>query len=120
GAVLVGDAAGHSNPIIGQGLSIAMRDARTVRDALRTGEWRDFSDYGDERVERMRRLRLAADLVGVTYCEDTDDRLDRHARMAELQASDGGVFSVITAIYGGPEVFPAEAFDPVVLDLVRG
>jgi 2-polyprenyl-6-methoxyphenol hydroxylase-like FAD-dependent oxidoreductase len=119
-AVLVGDAAGYSNPIIGQGLSISMRDARSVRDALRSGEWRDFSDYGDERVERMRRLRLAADLVGVAYAEDTDERLVRHARFGELQTTDERVFSVTTAVYGGPEVFPADMFDPTLLDLVRG
>ena len=37
GAVLIGDAAGHNDPIIGQGLSIAMRDARTVRDLVLDG-----------------------------------------------------------------------------------
>ena len=35
GMVLVGDSAGYNSPIIGQGLSIALRDARMVRDALR-------------------------------------------------------------------------------------
>jgi 2-polyprenyl-6-methoxyphenol hydroxylase-like FAD-dependent oxidoreductase len=118
-AVLIGDAAGYNNPIIGQGLSIAMRDARTIRDALRAGEWRDFSEYGNERVERMRRLRLAADLIGVAYTEDADDRIERHARLGELQSSDERVLSVVAAIHGGPEGFPSEAFDPVVLDLVR-
>jgi 2-polyprenyl-6-methoxyphenol hydroxylase-like FAD-dependent oxidoreductase len=34
GAVLIGDAAGWTDPVIGQGLSIALRDARLVRDAL--------------------------------------------------------------------------------------
>jgi 2-polyprenyl-6-methoxyphenol hydroxylase-like FAD-dependent oxidoreductase len=119
GVVLVGDAAGHSNPVIGQGLSIAMRDARMVRDALRAGEWRDFSEYGDERIERMRRLRLAADVVGAVYAEDCDDRLARHARLAELQAADERMFSVIASIHGGPEVFSTDAFDPELLDLVR-
>jgi 2-polyprenyl-6-methoxyphenol hydroxylase-like FAD-dependent oxidoreductase len=32
GVVLIGDAAGHNDPIIGQGLSITYRDVRTVRD----------------------------------------------------------------------------------------
>src|SRR5262249_7983970 len=50
GVVLVADAAGYSNPIIGQGLSIAMRDARTVRDVLRGDDWSPiaFSDYATE------------------------------------------------------------------------
>ena len=37
GVVLIGDAAGHNDPIIGQGLSIAMRDARMVRDLVLDG-----------------------------------------------------------------------------------
>ena len=60
GVVLIGDAAGHNDPIIGEGLSIAMRDARTVRDLVLDGARKpaDFAPYGEERVERMRRLRL--------------------------------------------------------------
>ena len=34
GVVLIGDAAGHDDPIIGQGLSIAYRDVRIVRDLM--------------------------------------------------------------------------------------
>ena len=37
GVVLIGDAAGHNDPIIGQGLSIALRDARIVRDLVLDG-----------------------------------------------------------------------------------
>ena len=37
GVVLVGDAAGHNDPIIGQGLSVALRDARIVRDLILDG-----------------------------------------------------------------------------------
>jgi 2-polyprenyl-6-methoxyphenol hydroxylase-like FAD-dependent oxidoreductase len=35
--VLIGDAAGWKDPIIGQGLSIALRDVRIVTDILRSG-----------------------------------------------------------------------------------
>jgi menaquinone-9 beta-reductase len=35
--VLVGDAAGHNDPIIGQGLSIALRDVRLVGEAILAG-----------------------------------------------------------------------------------
>ena len=34
GVVLIGDAAGHNDPIIGQGLSIAYRDVRILRDLM--------------------------------------------------------------------------------------
>lgn len=63
GVVLIGDAAGWNDPIIGQGLSIAMRDVRIVTDILRTeSDWSKaaFAGYGEERRERMRRLRIAA------------------------------------------------------------
>src|SRR5439155_16952427 len=39
GVVLIGDAAGYNNPIIGQGLSIAIRDARAVLYVLRGDVW---------------------------------------------------------------------------------
>lgn len=77
GVVLVGDAAGHNDPIVGQGLSIALRDARIVRDLILDGASQpaDFVPYGQERSERMRRLRLIADIVSVTYAEDADNRM---------------------------------------------
>jgi 2-polyprenyl-6-methoxyphenol hydroxylase-like FAD-dependent oxidoreductase len=65
--VLIGDAAGHNDPVIGQGLSIGLRDARLVRDLVLDGA-RDasaFVSYGSERMERMRRLRLIADILAM-------------------------------------------------------
>jgi 2-polyprenyl-6-methoxyphenol hydroxylase-like FAD-dependent oxidoreductase len=63
GVVLIGDATGSNDPIIGQGLSIALRDVRIVSDLLRGGsDWSTatFASYGAERQERMRLLRLSA------------------------------------------------------------
>jgi menaquinone-9 beta-reductase len=62
--VLIGDAAGHNDPGIGCGLSVAMRDARRVRDLVLAGARSadDFVPYGAERFERIRRLRLIGDL----------------------------------------------------------
>lgn len=119
GAVLIGDAAGYNNPVIGQGLSIAMRDVRTVRDVLRSGEWSDFSDYAMERLERMRRVRLAADVVGAAFAEDADNRPARHAAFFELQASDERLTSILMGNFAGSEIFPAEIYDDEVLQLVR-
>ena len=62
GVVLIGDAAGWNDPIIGQGLSIALRDVRMVSDILGAGpRWSTtvFAPYAAERRERMRRLRVA-------------------------------------------------------------
>ena len=52
GVVLAGDAAGFSDPTIGEGLSVALRDARLVRDVLLGGEdWSTeaFAPYVEER-----------------------------------------------------------------------
>ena len=55
GVVLVGDAAGHNDPITGQGLAIALRDVRLVSEPILAGR-RDreaFQPYARERLERM-------------------------------------------------------------------
>jgi 2-polyprenyl-6-methoxyphenol hydroxylase-like FAD-dependent oxidoreductase len=119
GAVLVGDAAGYNNPVIGQGLSIALRDVRTVRDVLRSGEWSDFSDYATERMERMRRVRLSADIVGAVFAEDADNRPARHAKFFELQESDERLVSMLAGNFTGPELYAPEMYDDQVLALVR-
>jgi 2-polyprenyl-6-methoxyphenol hydroxylase-like FAD-dependent oxidoreductase len=63
GVVFVGDAGGWNDPIIGQGLSIAMCDVRILTDLLcasRIGPLR-FSLVTERNVRgRMRRLRVAA------------------------------------------------------------
>jgi 2-polyprenyl-6-methoxyphenol hydroxylase-like FAD-dependent oxidoreductase len=62
-AVLIGDAAGFTNPIAGQGLSMALRDVRLVRDAL-AGPRGDltFGRYRREREQRFDRLSAAVAL----------------------------------------------------------
>jgi len=112
GAVLVADAAGYSNPIVGQGLSIAMRDARTVRDVLRGNDWGEaaFDDYATERRERMRRLRFIADTIAIAEAEDADNREARRTKWGELAQTDERAFLVMLGAFGGPEVPPPEAF----------
>ena len=64
GAVLIGDAAGFSNPLIGQGSVVAMRDVRRVSDATAgDDDWSAaaFAPYTAERAERMRRLRFCVE-----------------------------------------------------------
>jgi 2-polyprenyl-6-methoxyphenol hydroxylase-like FAD-dependent oxidoreductase len=122
GVVLVGDAAGHNDPIIGQGLSIALRDARIVRDLVLDGA-RDpaaFRPYGEERVSRMERLRLIADMVAVSQSEDADNRPARRAFMGEkLAAMDPVYFNLLAGAFVGPEQVPDELVDVGVLDRIR-
>lgn len=122
GVVLIGDAAGWNDPIIGQGLSIAMRDARIVRDLIVDGARRpaDFAPYAAERSSRMERVRLLADVLAVTQCEEADNRPRRRAVISEgMDAMDPAVFPLIAAIFAGPETIPAELVDPAILDRIR-
>ena len=123
GVVLVGDAAGHNDPIIGQGLSIALRDARLVRDLVLEGARTAtaFAPYGAERTERMRRLRLIADILAVVEAEDADDRSARRERFDQhLATDDGALFVLMLGAFAGPDQVPAELVDEGWPDRLRG
>lgn len=122
GIVLVGDAAGHNDPIIGEGLSIAMRDVRIVRDLVLAGARtaQAFAPYGEERMERMRRLRLIADVMAVTMVEDCDNRAARRAWFgSRMAAMDPELFPMLAGAFAGPETIPADVVDPTILDRIR-
>jgi 2-polyprenyl-6-methoxyphenol hydroxylase-like FAD-dependent oxidoreductase len=119
--VLIGDAAGHNDPITGQGLSIAMRDARIVRDIILDGgrDAVDFVPYGEERMERMERLRLMADIASVQI-EDADNRQARRAFVREKMANlDPEIFPLQVGLFTGPETVPAELVRPGLLEEIR-
>jgi 2-polyprenyl-6-methoxyphenol hydroxylase-like FAD-dependent oxidoreductase len=113
GVVLVGDAAGYNDPIIGQGLSIALRDVRMVRDLLLDNrDWTHaaFRPYAAERAERMRRLRFSAAIMSVLQVEFDDAARDRRRRALALMENDPELAAVKVAPFIGPEVCPAESF----------
>ena len=114
GVVLVGDAAGWSNQLIGQGLSIALRDARTVADVLLGGDdWAParFGDYVEERAERMRRIRIAAEVMTDLRCDfTTEGRARRSAFFGGLLA-DPLSMALVAGMLAGPETVDAAAFD---------
>lgn len=119
GVVLVGDAAGHNDPTAGCGLSIAMRDARIVRDLIVAGAQRqaDFESYGAERMERMRRLRLIADVINAACVAPGPDRSHRRALFdAALSEMHPGIFPLILGMYAGPDVIPAGFGDGITAD----
>ncbi len=122
GVVLVGDAAGHNDPIIGQGLSIALRDARMVRDLVLEGARTPeaFAPYGEERFTRMERLRFVADVMAVSQAEDADNRSARRAFVGEkMAAMDPEIFGLFLGGFIGPETIPAELIQPKLLDRIR-
>ena len=122
GVVLIADAAGHNDPIIGQGISIALRDARTVRDLVLDGARTPdaFASYGAERVSRMERLRLIADVVAVTLAEDADNRTARRAYLVERMGNmDPEIMGLLLGSFAGPETIPDELVDQTLLDRIR-
>ncbi|MGH6972443.1 MAG: FAD-dependent oxidoreductase, partial [Caulobacteraceae bacterium] len=93
GAVLVGDAAGWNDPIVGLGLSITYRDVRIVSDLLLgADDWSPsvFAPYAQERAERMRRLRFAAALqasLDMEFGEVAKARRQHHFQQAAADPS---------------------------------
>ena len=113
GVVLVGDAAGYNDPIIGQGLSIAVRDARLVAEALLADQnWSPatFADYAAERRERMRRLRATAETATRLRCDFTPEGTQRRAAAFGRIAADPAARLPIAAGLVGPHNLPPEAF----------
>lgn len=118
GVVLIGDAAGWNDPILGCGLSVAMRDARSVADVMLGGDdWSPeaFDAYVIERSERMRRLRMCAHLSTELHCTFTPAGRERRQTFKQLMTTDPLVRALRTIALMGPEAAPAEAFgDDVV------
>jgi menaquinone-9 beta-reductase len=113
GVVLVGDAAGYNDPIIGQGLSITNRDIRLVTEAiLSSDDWPPelFEDYGAERAERMRRLRLSAQTYTIVVAAQEAGR-DPDVRKAFAEDMNSTLMLVVPM--AGPYGVPAESFDAI-------
>jgi len=113
GVVLIGDAAGHNDPVTGQGVSITARDVRLVSQILLSKHsWAqdDFVPYVEERRERMRRLRIVGRLAAKVRVEFGPDARDRRARVAQRFAA--GQLSPSLATLVGPEKLPPEAYLP--------
>lgn len=116
GVVLVGDAAGWNDPVIGQGLSIALRDARTVAELVLAEE--DLAPYVAERRERMRRLRVSAAVVTDISCTFTPEGAARRVAFG-AQAADPVLGGARMAVQVGPDRLPAEAFAPRTVERIR-
>lgn len=114
--VLIGDAAGQSDPSIGCGLSVAMRDARVVRDLVLDGAGTadDFAAFAADRLETARRLRaIAGVLVGASVLPGADRRDRRAAFGAAMAAMDPTVFPLVVGMFAGPETVPEALVDAV-------
>ena len=106
GVVLIGDAAGYTNPLIGQGLALALRDVRALRDLLRDSAVWDpaaFARYGADRAERLRRVRFIAQLHAALWTTfGAEGRRQRRA-VHNRQRSDPELLAATLAIFTGPD-----------------
>ena len=117
GVVLVGDAAGHNDPILGQGLSIALRDVRLASEAILAGgrDQAAFRPYVEERLERMRRLRITASLQATLRAEYGEEARRRRQRAGRRMRVDM-MLAPFPASLVGPDKLPAAAFDQATID----
>lgn len=118
GVALIGDTAGWSNPVTGQGLAVALRDARILSDAMLAADlWtpETLAGYPEERAERMRRLRFTSALTDLLTAFGCPDRGTRRLRMGALMRHHKHLGAALAAAHVGPWRVPAEAFSPDIL-----
>jgi 2-polyprenyl-6-methoxyphenol hydroxylase-like FAD-dependent oxidoreductase len=119
GIVLIGDAAGHNDPSGGQGISIALNDARLVAEALAASRlWSPgiFADYVAKRREQMDRLRFATRLLAIFQMEFTEEARLRRRRGRERMAVEPELALPFVALRKGPFAVPAAAFSQAAWD----
>jgi 2-polyprenyl-6-methoxyphenol hydroxylase-like FAD-dependent oxidoreductase len=113
GVVLIGDAAGYSDPTSGQGLSIAFRDARLVSEAvleMRTWNAETFAGYVAERRERTRRIRFTTRYYSQLRAEFSEEARARRQRATNRMAADRSFALPILPLLKGPFGVPDQAF----------
>jgi len=114
GVVLIGDAGGYDDPITGQGLSLALRDVRSISEMLNTSsEWSPTSmrRYGDERTERLRRMRRVAATYAALMTTFTDEGRARRGRFySRMQKGDKDTQMALAPVALGPDRLPLEVF----------
>src|SRR5262245_2243392 len=119
GLALIGDAAGYSDPHIGQGLSVALRDVRVLSELLlASADWSPgaLRPYAEERAERMRRLRFCNALATTLRGEFGPKARDRRRRARALMQAEPELGRWRRAYMAGPESVPAPAFDERVYE----
>jgi menaquinone-9 beta-reductase len=90
GVALVGDAAATSDPAWGQGLSLTVRDVRTLRDALlREDDWnRAGHAYADEHDRCYHTVHTVEGWFATLFYDNSADGDARRARAMPLIAQD--------------------------------
>ncbi len=114
--VLMGDTAGWSNPVTGQGLAIALCDARIITDLFlgASGAWTAglARSYAEERSERMRRLRYASALTDLIMAHGQTERAQRRKTLFKRMRTNPMLAKALDACHRGPWTVPEDAFTP--------
>jgi 2-polyprenyl-6-methoxyphenol hydroxylase-like FAD-dependent oxidoreductase len=121
GAVLIGDAAGYTDPIFGQGLAVTLRDARIVRDMLLgSNNWSAamFSEYAAERNERVRRVACMTRFGTTLFARFDEEGLQTRARAMQRMAKKPELGALFMASGAGPDALPAEVFTDAFYDAI--
>ena len=104
GVALLGDTAASNDPTWGQGLSIALRGARTLRDSLLRNE--DWHKAGEEYARELQRwygiMRTVTGWFRQLYLETGEIPDARRARAFQLFAQDPT--RVPDLIFSGPDI----------------
>jgi menaquinone-9 beta-reductase len=121
GVVLIGDAAGHNDPTLGQGLSISFRDARAITEILMgSTQWTvsAFAPYVEERRERMRRLRFMARQYSTIWAEFSESAKARRRLIYERVAAEPMLGLPFLVLGFGPYGLPDYAYEQEAWDLI--
>jgi 2-polyprenyl-6-methoxyphenol hydroxylase-like FAD-dependent oxidoreductase len=117
GIVLIGDAGGYNDPIIGQGLSLALRDVRLLSEILlEEPEWEPsrLERYGERRREGFRRMRIVAALRAELSTQFGPEAAARRAHFRDRVREDSNLGIVAVVTHLGPDRVPAWVFDEAI------
>lgn len=113
GLVLVGDAAGYVNPLIGQGLASAFTDVRVVAELLtESADWSPASlaPYVDERRERFARVSSIGRLFAAIFADFRGGAPERRRTVAQRLEDEPMLVLPFAAMFAGPEKVPGTDF----------
>jgi 2-polyprenyl-6-methoxyphenol hydroxylase-like FAD-dependent oxidoreductase len=104
GVALIGDAAATSDPTFGQGMSLALRDARVLRDQLLGNSDWDVTGhrYADEHDAYFHRCHTATVWFRQVFQEQSPEASARRQKALPLISEDAT--RVPDHIFGGPEL----------------
>jgi hypothetical protein len=98
-----------------------MRDVRILTEILLAGsDWSPavFMPYAQERTERIRRLRLSAQLTTDLRATFTPEAAKRLQRVFAMFAENPSFFDSLVIQLTGPESVSAEAFESASLNRI--